>query len=54
MIKFEINYWQNCTQEPVFFWGVGLNVNGFFREKLGYIRAGKFGERKNITIPKPD
>jgi hypothetical protein len=34
--------------------GVGLNVNGFFREKMGYIRAGKFGERKNITIPKPD
>jgi len=54
IIKFGINYWQNCTQEPVFFGRVGLNVNGFFREKLGYIRAGKFGERKNITIPKPD
>jgi hypothetical protein len=36
------------------FLGVGLNVNGFLREKMGYIRAGKFGERKNITIPKPD
>jgi hypothetical protein len=46
IFKIGINYWQNCTQEPVFFWGVGLNVNGFFREKFGLSEQESSGNEK--------
>ena len=52
MIKFEINYWQNCTQEPVIFWGGRAKCERFFQRKIGVYQSRKVRGTKKHNYTK--